>query len=230
MSTKLDTNQFQTDVTLGIGSKSDVPIVGATDRPLVNLGLRQATSDPSNLSQGRTWFRTDLDSPSIAANTGILRMGGIVAAKSSDDTVANTTTDTALGVSYTFPANSLTLGKIIRFDYWGQYQAGSGGTLKFDIHFGNVVITFGNATATAGLKPFFMRGFFAVKAIGAAGTAFLTGQPTKLQENAQVFGQVGDVTNFDTTIDQLFTLNVKFSIAGTTNAITHHASYIEVVN
>jgi hypothetical protein len=226
---KLDSTQIQTDATQGIGGKPDVAVVGATDRPLVNLGFRQASVDPSNLSQGRAWFRTDQDHQRLATTLGVIRTGGLVAMSTTINTVANTTAQTNVGCSFTFPANSLIAGKGIKFEASGPYTAAGATTIRQQILLGAANIDFGAGAVTAGTRNWVLRGYLFIDTPGVAGVSAIRGQADKVLENGFAFGMI-NLTTLDTTVANTLTFALTWGAAAVGNTLSHYSSYIEVFN
>lgn len=116
----------------------------------------QPITDPGSPAAGDLWYGSDTGALTVESAGLPTRLGGIVwEGLSAGTQLINSTANTSLlaGItttkgSLTFPANSLTAGKIIVPVFFGSFGWSGSATITVQLLLGSVVIGTGSATAT----------------------------------------------------------------------------------
>lgn len=152
------------------------------------------------------------------------------------NTVANTTTETALASTYTLPANGVSVGDMLRVTLTGTYSTALvapnlTGKLKFG---STTVLNTGALTAIAGVSNagFTVQMWLIVTAVGSGGAVeaqgyaeFATAATTGLSVNIANTAPVSVALN----ANQAITTTVQWSAASASNSITLRQMVIEKV-
>jgi hypothetical protein len=174
--------------------------------------------------------RSLIDDADAAAARVTINTGTMLSATTSAVSVASTTTPTALGTTYQFPANYLTNGKQIRITEFGTYgTAGAAPNLTVDFRLGGSLIGTSAATALgAGLTgrgwQAYMQFFMNTSTqVVCRGIGFFGGSPNLM-----------DILNSSLTIDPTLALTleifVTWSASSASNAIVGRGLVVEALN
>lgn len=144
----------------------------------------------------------------------------------SGDTLSNTTLPTFFASSYTFAANSLSAGQVIRVNFAGVYStiSSSPGTLTFSLALGTstlaatVAISLGSSQSNSGFNGTL---HLIVDTTGSSGTVecqgimFINGSGS-----AVIYFTNTSAVTVNTTTSDLLELGIQWSVAATGNTIT----------
>jgi hypothetical protein len=162
--------------------------------------------------------------------------------KTSDTTVANTTSETSIGGTIvTFPANFLKLNKAFRLRLAGFFSTKTtgAGNLTVKIKLGSTIIA---QSAAFALDTNIVNGFwelgeccFGVRSVGATGTIMgQCGFKHSFADASQDELHIAPMINttaviIDTTASQALTVTVQFSVADVANTITCTCGHVDEV-
>ncbi len=205
---------------------------GAADWSIGSSGQLTGTaiSDPGTPNAGDLWISSS--SGNLKGLTAGLPVpyGGIIWQQTAPGTAVTATSSTSMLAggspigSLTFPANSLTVGKIITWSMSGVYSCASGSpTHTTKILLGGATIGYGTQTLAASQtnQPFYgYIGFLQIQAIGSSGKAilgsyyvYMNGIGTLALGSAGVGSPPSQVT-VNTTVSTTFDIQESWSVTG----------------
>jgi hypothetical protein len=183
-----------------------------------------------------------LSTNGVSANpTWISGSGPLVSANSSvpaGNTIASTAAETAFNSSYTIPANSLSVGDVLRVKVYGVYSTDTiAPTIIGKVKFGSVVMlttgTINSLVGTSSNLGWWAEAEFIVQSIGASGaieaqgyaefaTAATTGLSVNLTNTA--------AKTVDTTVSQAITVTIQWGTSSAANTISLREFTVEKLN
>ena len=202
---------------------------------------------PAGLAAGDRWYDTTAKSHNAQSAKGKNLLRGIIYRNTSASTAVNATNaETAYDTSFAFPADSLTVGTVLRIRIWGLFsaQAGTTPTYTWRLRFQktgpvNVYLIPATAAFTSGSgvanMPFEITAEVIVQSIGSSGTFTATSErwaKNTIITTAGVLtqshvGNTGPVT-FDTTAIQTLQCTVTPSASHNNNTTTIQGIVVEV--
>lgn len=223
--TKILATDINTTAARGVGQNSDIPIVGGTPA-LVVLGPNQSAGNPANTAEGRQWYDTTGKSVKQSTAVGIAQLSGVVWSLATDsNTITNTTSLVDFNQSFTFPANSLTAGKVINFYFGGDYAVTGTPTIRLVVLLGAVLYDFGLQAISVGVPHWLLIGQIIVGSAGVSGAA--RGYCSEQMGAQSAVPGLGSNT-IDTTIANVMKVQATFSAAALANQITMRSGTIAV--
>lgn len=191
------------------------------------------TADPASPTDGDIWYHTTRENHSIKSMMGV---GGLVnsvnVATADSSAIASTTTETVFSGGFSIPANSLSIGTVIRSEWSGIYSTTGSPTLNFRIRYGTTggvaVVTFGAITGGTSVANFSWRVMFTgiIRTIGASGTLagnaliFLNNGATETVTGAVVTKTINTTVTIDTTATTVLNLSLQWSASSASNTAT----------
>lgn len=159
--------------------------------------------------------------------------GGVVSVSTADSTeISNTTTETNFSTNFAIPANTLTVGTVIRLVAHGKYStdAVTAGNVTVRVKLGSTTLntmpatTLSAGTAEDGWK---VETYFTVRTIGATGTVISNTEFTLEGKTALAYddANTGTIT-IDTTASQTLQISVQMSVADVDNKFTCQQFYV----
>lgn len=152
------------------------------------------------------------------------------------NTIANTTTETAITDEYTIPANKAAAGVLIRIKMWGVYGSAFGApTLRIKIKMGSTVMIDTTAFTVAGSITdggWMFEGQLHVFTAGASGTVEAQGvvfmRSTAVIDITAFAPNTATITGIDTTVTEKITATFQWGTADAANTITVRLFSVEI--
>jgi len=168
-----------------------------------------------------------------------LGLSGLLFANTSGSTnISNTITETNFSVSYTLPANVLTVSKVIKIRAWGTYSTGiSPGILTLRVKIGSIaLVASASVTLTASVisLPWFIECEFITRSIGTSASIFPAGfWSIQTTPNGTVIESPYCPTassTINTTVTQNLAISMQETVASTQNIIVLSQMIVEMLN
>lgn len=206
-----------------------------------HIRMGGSTSDPAASTVGDIWYHTTRKNHSLNSTMGIGGIMSVIHANTSNSTaIANTVTETAFDGQFQFPANSLTIGTVIRAEWAGIYSTTGTPTLNLRVRYGAAgtgvsLIDFGTVATASGAsnRKWVVRFTAIVRTIGASGTIachaelVLNNGASELVTGSDVAQSTNSTATIDTTAATNFNLTVQWSAASASNTTTRINHIVE---
>jgi membrane-bound inhibitor of C-type lysozyme len=175
---------------------------------------------------GRLWFRE--------GSTLNKALVGAIYTQTSSVTVTNTVTETSvLNSTITLPANTLNIGKTIRFKLSGLHSAVSSPTIRIKVKLGTTIILDTTAVTTSNLTNgiVVIEGDITCRTTGTSGSVYGQG----------LYNEYGTTNNFNqmintgattinTTTSQVLDVTVTWGTASVSDSLTITNGCVEIIN
>jgi hypothetical protein len=223
-------------VAIGDGTKMDFSANPSVTSLSIGTGQIHIAggADPGVSVAGDFWYNTTLKSHKFYTDAGMVGNVTVIYNNTADsNTVSNTTTETDFDKSFTFPVNSLTVGKIIRIKAYGKYGCTNASpTLAIRLYVGTNALTSGNISMTAVAETtqgWTFEGICIIRTIGVSGTMMSDSWGIYQTQRHWAACQPGTLA-IDTTATALVKLSAQWGTAAAANTITIENITIEVLN
>jgi hypothetical protein len=186
---------------------------------------------PGSPVAGEWWYESTRKSFYFQTAAGSLGLSGIVYANTASSTaIASTASETNFSTTYTFPANSLTVGAVVEVWASGFWSTHSTGTLSIILRLklGSVnLLVSDTVTGVASMasRRWYIHGFITVRTIGSSGTMRATGEfriPNANNDTGAVWSMKpanADAT-INTTTTQVLQVSAQHGASQANNTIT----------
>lgn len=214
----------------GTGTDSGL---GFNSAELYNFGLRSLSADPGSPSDGQLWWNTTDTRAKGSLNSAIIEIGGLAHVDpTSSSAVANTASKTAFDNSYTIPANSMYVNRVIRFRASGSYsRTGSSPTLAIRVEIGGTVVASFGSSSTAASGTWFIDGYIVCTTAGASGATRAAGNSWNVTGGtARPLWYQLDAGPIDFTTAQDLEVTAQWSVADPANTTDMDLFVVEFLN
>lgn len=211
----------------------------ASDWTLTGIPIKFVSMNATSPAIGELFYDNLQLTMRAGENIGTVGLVGRIYSNTADSTELNglTTGDQDFSTSYSIPAGSLAIGKVLRVTAYGKYSsdAVTPGNLTLLVKAGSVTLTSTGAVpliAAASARGWSVNALVSVRGTGAGGTVTSTSCSTI--DNGLISGVITDPSNgtqaWDTTTAQTLKLSANFSVADADNKATLENIVIEALN
>lgn len=204
-----------------------------------HLRMDGIAGDPGTVTAGDLWYNTTQKSMRYGTTVGTHGAVGVVYSNTADSNVVDTAGEEDFNTQFTFPANSLTVGKKIRVSAWGRFSCNNASpTVAIKIYLGtNELTQLANVSVSPGVAQthaaFRVDALITVVSVGASGTVIGSTDVNYVNQGRLTNrnSTSGGTTVVDTTATALLKLSGTWSsTGGGVNVMVIQQMYIEVLD
>lgn len=204
-----------------------------------HIRMAGSTSAPASPTAGDIYYDTTQKTHKFVTTIGTEGNAGLISANTADSSaISNTNAETNFSLNFSCPANSLTVGKVIRIKASGIYTSILTPTLNFKMKYGTTtILDFGAISAGTAVtnRAFELEVMFVVRTIGSTGTimatgnAFLDNAASVVVTGTATAANNAGTTTIDTTGANNLQVSATWSAASLTNSTTLENFIVEAL-
>lgn len=213
------------------------------------LRFQGQSGSPASFAVGGNSYDTTQKAFIEDTDAGVQGRSGVIFVQKSEattggtlntgDTVASSAAENNFATNFTFPANSITAGKIIHYRAWFRESTTGTPTLDIRIKLGSTAICDTGTTLmdnNSSNKAFAVAGDIICRTIGLSGN-FVGFMLSGEQYNSASFGftrsnatNINPAISFNTTGSLIFQVSAQWSASSSSNTVTMEGLIVEVEN